>query len=151
MLHIRIQPWGKKVINLSLYDLSTHPVSHSWVFALLKFCMLLKFPCMMSLTGPPLACLGHRRPSFNFECLRRQSSQDELPHQRTALPLHLMQHQVIQAHVLFAQRHCFCSLFWLTYVITWLIPSVLTNTLSWKELITFLFNDSRSQIYLESR
>lgn len=39
---------------------------------------------------------GHRRPSFNFECLRRQSSHDELPHQRTALPLHLMQHQVTQ-------------------------------------------------------
>ncbi|XP_037387927.1 calcium channel, voltage-dependent, L type, alpha 1D subunit, a isoform X3 [Pygocentrus nattereri] len=38
---------------------------------------------------------GHRRPSFNFECLRRQSSQDDLPHQRTALPLHLMQHQVM--------------------------------------------------------
>ncbi|TTN83882.1 Voltage-dependent L-type calcium channel subunit alpha-1D [Bagarius yarrelli] len=38
---------------------------------------------------------GNRRPSFNFECLRRQSSQDELPHQRTALPLHLMQHQVM--------------------------------------------------------
>ncbi|KAJ3602703.1 hypothetical protein NHX12_030452 [Muraenolepis orangiensis] len=37
----------------------------------------------------------HRRPSFNFECLRRQGSQDELPHQRTALPLHLMQHQVM--------------------------------------------------------
>uniref|UniRef100_A0A8B9R7W5 Calcium channel, voltage-dependent, L type, alpha 1D subunit, a n=1 Tax=Astyanax mexicanus TaxID=7994 RepID=A0A8B9R7W5_ASTMX len=34
-------------------------------------------------------------PSFNFECLRRQSSQDDLPHQRTALPLHLMQHQVM--------------------------------------------------------
>ncbi|KAI4898904.1 hypothetical protein NFI96_006878, partial [Prochilodus magdalenae] len=38
---------------------------------------------------------AHRRPSFNFECLRRQSSQDDLPHQRTALPLHLMQHQVM--------------------------------------------------------
>lgn len=38
---------------------------------------------------------GHRRPSFNFECLRRQNSQDDLPHQRTALPLHLMQHQVM--------------------------------------------------------
>ncbi|KAF5899153.1 voltage-dependent L-type calcium channel subunit alpha-1D-like, partial [Clarias magur] len=38
---------------------------------------------------------GTRRPSFNFECLRRQSSQDELPRQRTALPLHLMQHQVM--------------------------------------------------------
>ncbi|XP_053098397.1 calcium channel, voltage-dependent, L type, alpha 1D subunit, a isoform X1 [Pangasianodon hypophthalmus] len=38
---------------------------------------------------------GNRRPSFNFECLRRQSSQDELPRQRTALPLHLMQHQVM--------------------------------------------------------
>ncbi|XP_034724081.1 calcium channel, voltage-dependent, L type, alpha 1D subunit, a isoform X4 [Etheostoma cragini] len=41
----------------------------------------------------PAAC--NRRPSFNFECLRRQGSQDELPHQRTALPLHLMQHQVM--------------------------------------------------------
>ncbi|XP_067286905.1 calcium channel, voltage-dependent, L type, alpha 1D subunit, a isoform X13 [Pseudorasbora parva] len=38
---------------------------------------------------------GNRRPSFNFECLRRQGSQDDLPHQRTALPLHLMQHQVM--------------------------------------------------------
>ncbi|XP_046731246.1 calcium channel, voltage-dependent, L type, alpha 1D subunit, a isoform X1 [Silurus meridionalis] len=38
---------------------------------------------------------GNRRPSFNFECLRRQNSQDELPRQRTALPLHLMQHQVM--------------------------------------------------------
>ncbi|KAM9444177.1 calcium channel, voltage-dependent, L type, alpha 1D subunit, a [Clarias gariepinus] len=38
---------------------------------------------------------GTRRSSFNFECLRRQSSQDELPRQRTALPLHLMQHQVM--------------------------------------------------------
>ncbi|XP_052425513.1 voltage-dependent L-type calcium channel subunit alpha-1D-like isoform X6 [Carassius gibelio] len=38
---------------------------------------------------------GNRRPSFNFECLRRQSSQDDLPHHRTALPLHLMQHQVM--------------------------------------------------------
>uniref|UniRef100_A0A8C9TP71 Voltage-dependent L-type calcium channel subunit alpha n=1 Tax=Scleropages formosus TaxID=113540 RepID=A0A8C9TP71_SCLFO len=43
---------------------------------------------------------ANRRPSFNFECLRRQNSQDDLPrspafHQRTALPLHLMQHQVM--------------------------------------------------------
>uniref|UniRef100_H3ATD9 Voltage-dependent L-type calcium channel subunit alpha n=1 Tax=Latimeria chalumnae TaxID=7897 RepID=H3ATD9_LATCH len=42
----------------------------------------------------------NRRPSFNFECLRRQSSQDDIPlspsfHQRTALPLHLMQQQVM--------------------------------------------------------
>lgn len=42
---------------------------------------------------------AHRRSSFNFECLRRQSSQDDvlpspaLPH-RAALPLHLMQQQV---------------------------------------------------------
>uniref|UniRef100_A0A3Q4MAS3 Voltage-dependent L-type calcium channel subunit alpha n=1 Tax=Neolamprologus brichardi TaxID=32507 RepID=A0A3Q4MAS3_NEOBR len=43
----------------------------------------------------PATPQGHRRPSFNFECLRRQSSHDELPHQRTALPLHLMQHQVM--------------------------------------------------------
>uniref|UniRef100_A0A674BF82 Voltage-dependent L-type calcium channel subunit alpha n=1 Tax=Salmo trutta TaxID=8032 RepID=A0A674BF82_SALTR len=47
-------------------------------------------PVHLSATQP-----GHRRPSFNFECLRRQGSQDELPHQRTALPLHLMQHQVM--------------------------------------------------------
>uniref|UniRef100_A0A8C4F5N2 Voltage-dependent L-type calcium channel subunit alpha n=1 Tax=Dicentrarchus labrax TaxID=13489 RepID=A0A8C4F5N2_DICLA len=51
--------------------------------------------CMRSLTDPLLTHSGNRRPSFNFECLRRQSSQDELPHQRTALPLHLMQHQVM--------------------------------------------------------
>ncbi|XP_013916142.1 PREDICTED: voltage-dependent L-type calcium channel subunit alpha-1D-like isoform X1 [Thamnophis sirtalis] len=43
---------------------------------------------------------SNRRSSFNFECLRRQSSHDELPpsptfHQRTALPLHLMQQQVM--------------------------------------------------------
>uniref|UniRef100_A0A3B3TTE5 Calcium channel, voltage-dependent, L type, alpha 1D subunit, a n=1 Tax=Poecilia latipinna TaxID=48699 RepID=A0A3B3TTE5_9TELE len=50
---------------------------------------------------------GHRRPSFNFECLRRQSSQDELPHQRTALPLHLMQHQVMAVAGLDSSRaHC---------------------------------------------
>ncbi|XP_066470019.1 voltage-dependent L-type calcium channel subunit alpha-1D isoform X2 [Tiliqua scincoides] len=46
-------------------------------------------------TPPP-----NRRSSFNFECLRRQSSQDEIPlsptfHHRTALPLHLMQQQVM--------------------------------------------------------
>lgn len=40
-----------------------------------------------------------RRSSFNFECLRRQSSQEEVPPSpafppRTALPLHLMQQQV---------------------------------------------------------
>uniref|UniRef100_A0A8D0CD64 Voltage-dependent L-type calcium channel subunit alpha n=1 Tax=Scleropages formosus TaxID=113540 RepID=A0A8D0CD64_SCLFO len=43
---------------------------------------------------------AHQKPSFSFECLRRQSSQDKLPlspslPQRTALPLHLMQHQVM--------------------------------------------------------
>lgn len=42
---------------------------------------------------------ARRRSSFNFECLRRQSSQEEAPPppsfpQRTALPLHLMQQQV---------------------------------------------------------
>ncbi|KAJ8400158.1 hypothetical protein AAFF_G00398520 [Aldrovandia affinis] len=47
-----------------------------------------------------LGLKANRRPSFSFECLRRQSSQDDLPlspglHQRTALPLHLMQHQVM--------------------------------------------------------
>uniref|UniRef100_A0A8C3VMV9 Voltage-dependent L-type calcium channel subunit alpha n=1 Tax=Catharus ustulatus TaxID=91951 RepID=A0A8C3VMV9_CATUS len=46
-------------------------------------------------TPPP-----HRRSSFNFECLRRQGSQDDIPlspnfHHRTALPLHLMQQQVM--------------------------------------------------------
>ncbi|XP_075405129.1 voltage-dependent L-type calcium channel subunit alpha-1D isoform X3 [Tenrec ecaudatus] len=42
----------------------------------------------------------NRRPSFNFECLRRQNSQEELPPspvfpRRTALPLHLMQQQIM--------------------------------------------------------
>ncbi|XP_063131344.1 voltage-dependent L-type calcium channel subunit alpha-1D isoform X13 [Rattus norvegicus] len=43
---------------------------------------------------------SHRRSSFNFECLRRQNSQDDvlpspaLPH-RAALPLHLMQQQIM--------------------------------------------------------
>lgn len=46
-----------------------------------------------------LAFSAHRRSSFNFECLRRQSSQEEVPPSptfphRTALPLHLMQQQV---------------------------------------------------------
>uniref|UniRef100_A0A669P263 Voltage-dependent L-type calcium channel subunit alpha n=1 Tax=Phasianus colchicus TaxID=9054 RepID=A0A669P263_PHACC len=44
--------------------------------------------------------IANRRSSFNFECLRRQSSQDDIPlspnfHHRTALPLHLMQQQVM--------------------------------------------------------
>ncbi|XP_042195344.1 voltage-dependent L-type calcium channel subunit alpha-1D [Callorhinchus milii] len=48
----------------------------------------------------PPTPLPNRRPSFNFECLRRQSSQDDVLlsaafQQRTALPLHLMQHQVM--------------------------------------------------------
>ncbi|XP_006754737.1 PREDICTED: voltage-dependent L-type calcium channel subunit alpha-1D isoform X1 [Myotis davidii] len=43
---------------------------------------------------------SHRRSSFNFECLRRQSSQEDIPPSptfphRTALPLHLMQQQVM--------------------------------------------------------
>ncbi|XP_006169354.1 voltage-dependent L-type calcium channel subunit alpha-1D isoform X2 [Tupaia chinensis] len=43
---------------------------------------------------------SHRRSSFNFECLRRQSSQEEMPPSpafphRTALPLHLMQQQIM--------------------------------------------------------
>ncbi|XP_008144552.2 voltage-dependent L-type calcium channel subunit alpha-1D isoform X2 [Eptesicus fuscus] len=48
----------------------------------------------------PLTPTSHRRSSFNFECLRRQSSQEEVPPSptfphRTALPLHLMQQQVM--------------------------------------------------------
>ncbi|XP_061113054.1 voltage-dependent L-type calcium channel subunit alpha-1D-like [Conger conger] len=48
----------------------------------------------------PLTPQAHQRPAFSFECLRRQSSQDEIPlsprlPQHTALPLHLMQHQVM--------------------------------------------------------
>ena len=44
-------------------------------------------------------CPGSHRPTFTFECLRRQSSQEEMPlspsgPHRTALPLHLMQQQV---------------------------------------------------------
>uniref|UniRef100_A0A3P8ZYW1 Voltage-dependent L-type calcium channel subunit alpha n=1 Tax=Esox lucius TaxID=8010 RepID=A0A3P8ZYW1_ESOLU len=53
---------------------------------------------VLSLLFKPLA---PHKPSFNFDCLRRQSSQDDetpltpsVPH-RTALPLHLMQHQVM--------------------------------------------------------
>nr|XP_020826230.1 voltage-dependent L-type calcium channel subunit alpha-1D isoform X6 [Phascolarctos cinereus] len=43
---------------------------------------------------------SNRRSSFNFECLRRQSSQDEITlspsfHHRAALPLHLMQQQIM--------------------------------------------------------
>uniref|UniRef100_A0A673UKE1 Voltage-dependent L-type calcium channel subunit alpha n=1 Tax=Suricata suricatta TaxID=37032 RepID=A0A673UKE1_SURSU len=43
---------------------------------------------------------SRRRSSFNFECLRRQSSQEEAPPppafpHRTALPLHLMQQQIM--------------------------------------------------------
>ncbi|XP_029456739.1 voltage-dependent L-type calcium channel subunit alpha-1D isoform X4 [Rhinatrema bivittatum] len=42
---------------------------------------------------------SNRRSSFNFECLRRQNSHDELPSpsfsHRTALPLHLMQQQIM--------------------------------------------------------
>ncbi|XP_030639857.1 voltage-dependent L-type calcium channel subunit alpha-1D [Chanos chanos] len=43
---------------------------------------------------------AHHKASFNFECLRRQNSEDEIPlspscHQCTALPLQLMQHQVM--------------------------------------------------------
>ncbi|XP_031422178.1 voltage-dependent L-type calcium channel subunit alpha-1D isoform X4 [Clupea harengus] len=49
------------------------------------------------------------RPAFSFECLRRQSSQDETPlspacNHRTALPLHLMQHQVMAVAGLDASR-----------------------------------------------
>ncbi|XP_072328588.1 voltage-dependent L-type calcium channel subunit alpha-1D [Scyliorhinus torazame] len=48
----------------------------------------------------PPTPIANRRPSFNFECLRRQNSQDDISlspifQQRTALPLHLMQHQVM--------------------------------------------------------
>ncbi|XP_041446906.1 voltage-dependent L-type calcium channel subunit alpha-1D isoform X3 [Xenopus laevis] len=59
---------------------------------------------------------SNRRSSFNFECLRRQSSQDEVPmspplHQRTALPLHLMQQQIMAVAGLDsskAQKHSPC-------------------------------------------
>ncbi|KGL74291.1 Voltage-dependent L-type calcium channel subunit alpha-1D, partial [Tinamus guttatus] len=56
-----------------------------------------KFFIFLINSGSPVA---NRRSSFNFECLRRQSSQDEIPlspsfHHRTALPLHLMQQQVM--------------------------------------------------------
>ncbi|XP_075690007.1 voltage-dependent L-type calcium channel subunit alpha-1D isoform X6 [Rhinoderma darwinii] len=59
---------------------------------------------------------SNRRSSFNFECLRRQSSQDEIPlsptfHHRTALPLHLMQQQIMAVAGLDsskAQKHSPC-------------------------------------------
>uniref|UniRef100_A0A8D0AC25 Voltage-dependent L-type calcium channel subunit alpha n=1 Tax=Sander lucioperca TaxID=283035 RepID=A0A8D0AC25_SANLU len=72
-----------------------HQFTHSPSFIFLECLHAVKASCMRSLTGPLLTRSGNRRPSFNFECLRRQGSQDELPHQRTALPLHLMQHQVM--------------------------------------------------------
>ncbi|TSL97240.1 Voltage-dependent L-type calcium channel subunit alpha-1D [Bagarius yarrelli] len=56
-----------------------------------------KSPIRRFLPSTPQAT---HRPSFNFECLCRQRSQDESPHspsfhQHTALPLQLMQHQVM--------------------------------------------------------
>ncbi|CAH2313140.1 voltage-dependent L-type calcium channel subunit alpha-1D [Pelobates cultripes] len=62
-------------------------------------------------TPPP-----NRRSSFNFECLRRQDSQDDLPlpstfHHRAALPLHLMQQQIMAVAGLDsskAQKHSPC-------------------------------------------
>nr|DBA18678.1 TPA: hypothetical protein GDO54_016898 [Pyxicephalus adspersus] len=59
---------------------------------------------------------SNRRSSFNFECLRRQSSQDDIPlsptfHHRTALPLHLMQQQIMAVAGLDsskAQKHSPC-------------------------------------------
>ncbi|GAB5568160.1 voltage-dependent L-type calcium channel subunit alpha-1D isoform X12 [Prionailurus iriomotensis] len=49
---------------------------------------------------PPPLKAARRRSSFNFECLRRQNSQEEAPPppafpHRTALPLHLMQQQIM--------------------------------------------------------
>ncbi|XP_074055283.1 voltage-dependent L-type calcium channel subunit alpha-1D isoform X4 [Macrotis lagotis] len=48
----------------------------------------------------PATPTTNRRSSFNFECLRRQSSQEEITlspsfHHRAALPLHLMQQQIM--------------------------------------------------------
>uniref|UniRef100_A0A8C5R6D1 Voltage-dependent L-type calcium channel subunit alpha n=1 Tax=Leptobrachium leishanense TaxID=445787 RepID=A0A8C5R6D1_9ANUR len=59
---------------------------------------------------------SNRRSSFNFECLRRQDSQDDLPlpsafHHRAALPLHLMQQQIMAVAGLDsskAQKHSPC-------------------------------------------
>ncbi|XP_068109760.1 voltage-dependent L-type calcium channel subunit alpha-1D isoform X10 [Hyperolius riggenbachi] len=59
---------------------------------------------------------SNRRSSFNFECLRRQSSQDDIPlsptfHHRAALPLHLMQQQIMAVAGLDsskAQKHSPC-------------------------------------------
>ncbi|MEE6501693.1 hypothetical protein FKM82_004299 [Ascaphus truei] len=59
---------------------------------------------------------SNRRSSFHFECLRRQSSQDDIPvsptfHHRTALPLHLMQQQIMAVAGLDsskAQKHSPC-------------------------------------------
>uniref|UniRef100_A0A8B9G162 Voltage-dependent L-type calcium channel subunit alpha n=1 Tax=Amazona collaria TaxID=241587 RepID=A0A8B9G162_9PSIT len=59
--------------------------------------LFLKYFIFLMNYGFPVA---NRRSSFNFECLRRQSSQEDIPlspnfHHRTALPLHLMQQQVM--------------------------------------------------------
>uniref|UniRef100_A0A672VBB1 Voltage-dependent L-type calcium channel subunit alpha n=1 Tax=Strigops habroptila TaxID=2489341 RepID=A0A672VBB1_STRHB len=63
----------------------------------LKYNFSSKYLIFLMNYGFPVA---NRRSSFNFECLRRQSSQDDIAlspnfHHRTALPLHLMQQQVM--------------------------------------------------------
>ncbi|KAM7404441.1 hypothetical protein PAMP_011786 [Pampus punctatissimus] len=49
---------------------------------------------------------GSNRPTFSFECLRRRSSQDDVPNSPscTALPLHLVQQQVMAVAGLDASR-----------------------------------------------
>lgn len=68
--------------------------------------------------------VANRRSSFNFECLRRQSSQDDIPlspnfHHRTALPLHLMQQQVnTKSYLTNSELHLssFCTVL-LTFIV----------------------------------
>uniref|UniRef100_A0A4W5M6B3 Calcium channel, voltage-dependent, L type, alpha 1D subunit, a n=1 Tax=Hucho hucho TaxID=62062 RepID=A0A4W5M6B3_9TELE len=89
-----IGPEIRRAISCDLQDEELGVYGTHIYFVLLEWVGWLSFTSFTLLSCPHVTRPGHRRPSFNFECLRRQGSQDELPHQRTALPLHLMQHQV---------------------------------------------------------
>lgn len=53
--------------------------------------------------GICVACVSGRRSSFHLECLRRQSRPDVS--QKTAVPLHLVHHQVEDAHKINTEIH----------------------------------------------
>lgn len=59
----------------------------------ISFYILLMFTCCVFAYS---FCVSGRRSSFHLECLRRQSRPDVS--QKTAVPLHLVHHQVVDAH-----------------------------------------------------